>query len=113
MASAEDPVIALEIARGCAGRIERLARDGTQVIVLPEKMTGVTPELVAVLADAARSARVTVVAGLNRVGIDPLRNVAIVPGPETGYLVGGQPGPDPAFALSRVPGVARCPDCTG
>jgi apolipoprotein N-acyltransferase len=68
---------------------------------------------------------VTVVAGINRVAIDPLRNVAwvfgpdgrqlveydkhhMLPGPETGYLVGAQP------ALFSAPnaqaGVAICKD---
>jgi len=92
-------------------------------------MTGATPasapEAAAMLADAARRNQVTVVAGINRVSIDPLRNVAwvfgpdgrqlveydkhhMLPGPETGYLVGAQP------ALFAVPGaqagVAICKD---
>ena len=109
----EDTPTALAIARAYAERIRRLAARGAVVVVLPEKFTGVTPAnasaVIAVLADAARNAHVTVVAGLNRVAIQPRRNVAVVlssdgrtlveydkrhmlPGPETGYLVGDRPG---------------------
>ncbi len=124
-----DPATTLAIVRGYGDRIDRLARDGATLIVLPEKMTGATPasapEAAAMLADAARRNQVTVVAGINRVAIDPPRNVAwvfgpdgrqlveydkhhMLPGPETGYLVGAQP------ALFAVPGaqagVAICKD---
>ena len=124
-----DPATTLAIVRGYGDRIDRLARDGATLIVLPEKMTGATPaiapEAAAMLAEAARRNQVTVVAGINRVAIDPLRNVAwvfgpdgrqlveydkhhMLPGPETGYLVGAQP------ALFSAPnaqaGVAICKD---
>lgn len=124
-----DPAMTLAIVRGYADRIDRLARDGATLIVLPEKMTGATPasvpEAAAILADAARRNRVTVVAGINRVAIEPRRNVAwvfgpdgrqlveydkhhMLPGPETGYLVGVQPA---LFTLATAAaGVAICKD---
>ncbi len=126
---ATDPATTLAVVRGYGDRIDRLARDGATLIVLPEKMTGATPasvpEAAAMLADAARRNQVTVVAGINRVAIDPRRNVAwvfgpdgrqvveydkhhMLPGPETGYLVGAKP------ALFSAPhaqaGVAICKD---
>ena len=124
-----DPAATLAILRGYGDRIDRLARDGATLIVLPEKMTGATPgsapEAAAMLAEAARRNQVTVVAGINRVAIDPRRNVAwvfgpdgrqlveydkhhMLPGPETGYLVGAQPA---LFALAGAQaGVAICKD---
>jgi apolipoprotein N-acyltransferase len=124
-----DTAMTLGIARGYGERIDSLAREGARLVVLPEKMTGATPEsaprAIALLADAARRDGVTVVAGLNRVGIDPPRNVALVlgpdgrqiaeydkhhmlPGPETGYLVGMTPA---VFAMEGQPsGVTICKD---
>ena len=125
----EDAAITRSVLRGYADRIDRLARRGAILVVLPEKMTGATPavlpEAASVLADAARRNHVTVVAGINRVGIDPPRNVAwvfgpdgrqlveydkhhMLPGPETGYLVGLEPG---LFTASQAQaGVAICKD---
>jgi apolipoprotein N-acyltransferase len=125
----EDRATALAIAHGYRDRIAALSRDGARVVVLPEKMTGVTPasgpEVAAALGDQARLSHVALVAGLNRVGIEPPRNVALVwmpdgrqiieydkhhmlPGPETGYLVGRQPG---LFtAEGQAWGVAICKD---
>jgi apolipoprotein N-acyltransferase len=124
-----DAATMLAVVRGYGDRIDRLARDGAILIVLPEKMTGVTPtsapEAAGMFADAARRNHVTVVAGINRVAIDPLRNVAwvfgpdgrqlveydkhhMLPGPETGYLVGAQPA---LFSASNAQaGVAICKD---
>jgi apolipoprotein N-acyltransferase len=124
-----DAATTLAIVRGYSDRIDRLARDRAVLIVLPEKMTGVTPasapEAAAILADAARRSRVTVVAGVNRVATDPRRNVAwvfapdgrrlveydkhhMLPGPETGYLVGAEPA---IFAAPGTrAGVAICKD---
>lgn len=120
---------ALAIVTGYGERIDRLAREGATLIVLPEKLTGATPasapEAAAILADAARRNRVTVVAGINRVAVDPPRNVAwvfgpdgrrlveydkhhLLPGAETGYLVGVQPG---LFSLPHAQaGVTICKD---
>jgi apolipoprotein N-acyltransferase len=112
-----------------ADRVARLAAQGASVVVLPEKMVGVTPELapaaVATLGDAARAAGVTLVAGLNRVATAPPRNVALVygpdgavrteydkrhllPGPETGYRVGDRPALFDAQGARW--GVAICKD---
>jgi apolipoprotein N-acyltransferase len=124
-----DPALAASVTSGYASRVARLASQGVAVVVLPEKMVGVTPadadSVVATLAGAARAARVTLVAGLNRVATAPPRNVALVyapdgsvraeydkrhllPGPETGYRVGAVPG------LFEAPGarwgVAICKD---
>jgi apolipoprotein N-acyltransferase len=103
---------ALAVARAYANRIARLAHEGAQVVVLPEKLVGVTPadseKVLNLFSDAARAGHVTLVAGLNRIAIPVPRNVAIVfapdgkvlaeyekhyllPGPETGYKVGTDP----------------------
>jgi apolipoprotein N-acyltransferase len=124
-----DQAITLSIVRAYGIRIDRLAREGARLVVLPEKMTGATPAsappAIALLADAARRNGVTVVAGLNLVAIDPPRNVALVlgpdgrqiveydkhhmlPGPETGYLVGMTPS---VFTMEDQPsGVTICKD---
>lgn len=124
-----DPETTLSIVRAYGDRIDRLAREGATLIVLPEKMTGATPavapEAASVLAAAARRNHTIVVAGINRVAIDPRRNVAwvfgpdgrrlveydkhhMLPGPETGYLVGLQPALFPASDAQA--GVAICKD---
>jgi apolipoprotein N-acyltransferase len=124
-----DPATTLSIVRAYGDRIDRLAREGATLIVLPEKMTGATPavapEAASLLADAAARNHVTVVAGINRVAIEPRRNVAwvfgpdgrqvieydkhhMLPGPETGYLVGATPA---LFTAQRAQaGVAICKD---
>ena len=107
-----DPVLAGRVAREYADRIAQLGARAARVIVLPEKFVGITqansPAVLSILADAARSARATVVAGVNRIG-DPPHNVALVfrpdggieteyekhhllPGAETGYGIGATPG---------------------
>jgi len=107
-----DPVLAGRVAREYADRIAQLGARAARVIVLPEKFVGITqansPAVLSILADAARSARATVVAGVNRIG-DPRHNVALVfrpdggieteyekhhllPGAETGYAIGATPG---------------------
>lgn len=76
------PSEALAVATAYAGRVARLADQGAEVIVLPEKFVGVTPadapDVMKVFSDAARAAHVTVIAGLNRIGVSPPRNVAVV-----------------------------------
>jgi apolipoprotein N-acyltransferase len=111
--NAQDPATALQVAHAYAGRIARAAQDGAQVVVLPEKFLGVTPgdsaDVLQVFSDAARTAQVTVIAGLNGIDVTPRKNLAVVfepdgsvateyekhhllPGPETGYAVGTVPG---------------------
>jgi apolipoprotein N-acyltransferase len=67
-----------------------LAGQGAGIVVLPEKLVGVTPEgaegVMKIFSDAARAAHVTVIAGLSRNAIRPRRNVALVFSPE-GKLV--------------------------
>jgi apolipoprotein N-acyltransferase len=123
------PDEALPVVEAYARRVGELAARGAQVVVLPEKFVGVTPayagQAAAILAAAARRHHVVVVAGFNRVGERPLRNVALVLGPdgrqlaeydkarplpgfEGGYLVGRTP------LLLALPagtaGVAICKD---
>jgi apolipoprotein N-acyltransferase len=124
-----DRARALEVAREYSARVERLAAGGARVVVLPEKFLGMTPEdsaaVVETLAGQARKSGVTLVAGLNRVAVAPLRNVAAVidpggrvlaeyekrhllPGPETGYGTGAAPGFFSAPGATW--GVAICKD---
>jgi apolipoprotein N-acyltransferase len=71
-------------------RIQRLSKQGAAIVVLPEKIVGVGPDLIETViqhfSDAARIGRVTVVVGLSRIGVVPQRNVALVFGPN-GHLV--------------------------
>jgi apolipoprotein N-acyltransferase len=103
---------ALAVVAAYARRVDDLAGQGAQVVVLPEKFVGVTPAYVDAvrdtLAEAARAHRVWVVAGLNRIEGPPRRNVALVLDPrgevameydkvhllrpfENGYRVGRAP----------------------
>jgi apolipoprotein N-acyltransferase len=126
---ATDASLAVAVAQAYADRVARLGRMGARVIVLLEKLVGVTPadsdQVLSVFRQAARSSGVTLIAGLNRIGVTPRRNVALViapdgsiiteydkhhllPGPETGYESGARPG---IFAASGANwGVAICKD---
>ncbi len=120
---------AMPVIRAYADRAVRLARAGAEVVVLPEKFVGVTPAYVDVarsaLGDAARAGRAAIVAGLNLVGAQERRNVAMVfdaegrvileydkrhfvPGLEDGYRRGAAAG----ILTGAVPpaGVAICKD---
>ena len=124
-----DRLEALSLIDAFSGAIDTLAARGAQVVVLPEKIVGVTDayktEVEQRLADAARRNRVVVVAGLNEITTPLKRNVALVfaadgtraagylkqhliPGLEAGYVVGDTPSVVPA----TVPpwGVAICKD---
>jgi apolipoprotein N-acyltransferase len=124
-----DPAKALAVAHAYADRVTRLAAQGAQVVVLPEKFVGVTPAdsdaVAQVFRDAARAAHVTVIAGFNRFSLHPPRNPAVVfapdgrvileyekhhmlPGPETGYEIGVTPGLLPGPGVPS--GVAICKD---
>jgi apolipoprotein N-acyltransferase len=76
---------ALGVVAAYARRIGQLAARGARVVVLPEKLVGVTPAYAdavwAMLADVAREHRVWVVAGLNRIDGPSRRNVALVVDP--------------------------------
>ena len=97
-----------------ARRIDELARRGAQVIVLPEKFVGVAPdyeaEALRLLSASSRRNRVTVIAGLNRVGRAPKRNTAFVFGPEGQLLVAYEkafplPGFERGYERGTSPGV--------
>jgi apolipoprotein N-acyltransferase len=115
---------------GAYGRVvSDLADRGAQIVVLPEKMVGVTEshqaDVFAFLSGLARQKNVSVVAGLNRIGSGPHRNLAVifssdgylvgeydkvypVPGLESGYRIGQK---TLLFALAGVPaGAAICKD---
>ncbi len=80
--SAETSVEGLPVVQAHVDRAMALAKDGAQVVVLPEKFVGVTPEYEdaarTLLGNAARDQHVTIVAGLNLIGRPERRNVAIV-----------------------------------
>ena len=82
--------IALAAARAYADRIARLAAQGAELVVLPEKMIGVTPEsagpVMNVLGEAARAAHVTVIAGLSRNAVRPRHNVAVIFSPDGTHI---------------------------
>lgn len=122
-----DSALALPLLRRYAERARDLAGRGATVIVLPEKVAGITPDYEpqarVILAGLARSEKVTVVAGLNYLRRAGPRNVALafgpdgstlaeydkrhmVPGLESRYRIGTAPG---LFPENRV-GVAICKD---
>jgi apolipoprotein N-acyltransferase len=127
--AARDPGEGLLVVRAYGDRAAALASRGAQVVVLPEKFVGITPEYAgaacAILGDVARDSHVIIVAGFNLLGLPERRNVAVVfgtdggvaleydkqhlvPGLEEGYLrgeaIGIIPGP------GEVTGVAICKD---
>jgi apolipoprotein N-acyltransferase len=77
---------AMEAVDAYARRVELLAARGAQVAVLPEKLVGVTPayadEVEGRLSRAAADGNVWLVAGLNRIGGERPRNVAVVFAPD-------------------------------
>ncbi len=120
---------ALDVVDVFVNAVDALAARGARVIVLPEKLVGVTDDYRAdveqVFADAALRNRVVVVAGLNEIGAPAKRNVAVVfsprgtiagtylkqhhiPGLEHDYT----PGDTPLVMPAAVPawGVAICKD---
>jgi apolipoprotein N-acyltransferase len=119
---------ALPALREYARRIGELADQGAEVVVLPEKIVGITQpyrdEAEKILGDAAREHNVVVVSGLNWLGPERL-NIAwvfardgqvlseyhkarLVPGFEAGYKSGSRPL---VFELSGATlGVSICKD---
>lgn len=125
----DDAEVALAAVSTAAERAGRLAAQGAEFVVLPEKFVGTTPEYEtsarAILADAARQSRVYIIAGLNARSAGASRNLTIVfdphgstvleydkqhlvPGFEDGYRRGEYsgliPGSDPVI------GIAICKD---
>jgi apolipoprotein N-acyltransferase len=74
-----------------ASQVPKAAARGGQVVVLPEKIVGVTPEdrdaLVGLLSGATSSSHVWLIAGINEIGHTPKMNAAWVFSPD-GALVG-------------------------
>lgn len=122
----EDSAQALAIAQRYAEMAQQLAAKGAQVVILPEKLVGVTPAdsaaVVDVFRSAAQASKITLIVGLNLVGIEPLRNVALVFGPDGAILTEYDkhhmlPGPETGYAVGQKPaqfgdgwGVAICKD---
>jgi apolipoprotein N-acyltransferase len=111
----------MDVARGYAGRVARLGARGAQVVVLPEKLVGVTPwdsaGIEGVLGAAARAAHVTLVAGFNRIAIRTPRNLAIVFGPDGRPLAGYAkhhllPGPETGYQHGAAPAFFQGPGGT-
>jgi len=120
---------ALPVLHEYSRRVGDLVGRGAQIVLLPEKFVGVTTEYreeaLEVLSLAARTGKVTLIAGLNLVGAPAMRNVAVafgpdgrtileydkarmLPGAEDGYVAGATPG-----LLNREEsrlGVAICKD---
>lgn len=67
-----------------------LADRGAQIVVLPEKMVGMTEayerDVFAFLSSLARRKNITIVAGLNRIGAEPHRNLAVMVSPDGSVL---------------------------
>jgi len=125
----KDSAEALPVLRAYASRASRLADLGAEFIVLPEKFVGVMPAYAdsarELLATVARERHVTIVAGLNLLGGQELRNIAevfgpdgavvlqydkvhLVPGLEAGYRRGDAIG---LIERAKAPtGVAICKD---
>ena len=120
---------ALAVLEAHVGAVDALAARGATVVVLPEKIVGVTEayrgDVEQLLRDAATRNRVTLVAGVNEIATPLRRNVALVvapdgtvagrylkrhhiPGIEAGYLDGDGPLVVPATAPPW--GVAICKD---
>ena len=124
-----DRTVALSIIEASTRLVGRLGAQGAKIVVLPEKLVGVTNEyegeVRARLAEAARRNQLMVVAGLNLLGPAHQRNLALIfgfdgkllaeydkaffiPGLEDGYDRGTTPV---EFSLAGVSaGVAICKD---
>ncbi len=81
-----DPADAADVMTQYAKMVRQAAVNGTQVVVLPEKIIGVAPnyewDVVLGLARIARMSHVWLVTGINQIGRTPKRNIAVVFGPD-------------------------------
>ncbi|HLF35869.1 MAG TPA: nitrilase-related carbon-nitrogen hydrolase [Cyclobacteriaceae bacterium] len=120
---------AIAVIRAYQKRIDLLAYEGAEIIVLPEKLIGVTSEytkeITGLLKQSAKKNRVYLVAGLNVSREEGDRNLALVvspqgtilcdydkryfiPGAERGYIRGSTPG---LFELNDIKsGIQICKD---
>ena len=125
----EDPAEALPVVRAYARRVADLAHQGAVVVVLPEKFVGVTPayeeEVDRIFSETARENRISVIAGLNRIGRPVAHNTAVAYSP-AGQIVAryekihllpafeGQyppgPGPTDLPLAGTQAGIAICKD---
>ena len=73
---------ALPVVQAYVRRIDKLAVQGAEIIVLPEKFVGVTPnyagDVYKILGAVARDHRIILVAGLNMIDLKLSRNMAVV-----------------------------------
>jgi len=120
---------ALGVLAAYGRNVANLADRGAQIVVLPEKLVGVTElyerEVFEYLAGLARQKNVSIIAGLNRIGAEPHRNLAVVvspdgailgeydkvypvPGIESGYRTGQKTLQFTLFGASA--GIAICKD---
>jgi apolipoprotein N-acyltransferase len=81
-----DPGAAADIVALYAQLVGRAAGDGTQVVVMPERIIGVTPryesDVVRGFQRTASMSHVWLVVGINQIGRTPKRNIAVVFGPD-------------------------------
>jgi len=86
-----DPLDSVSAASVYEPIVKQLAAEGAEIVVLPEKLCGVTPateaSIIGLFAQFARDQHVWLVAGLDEVDRQPERNIAAVFGPD-GTLVG-------------------------
>lgn len=125
----EDGALASETAGAYAARAARLASQGAELVILPEKFVGITPATAANVTRAfdlaSREGKATIVAGFNQVGTEPKHNIAMIFRPTGPALVKYEkhhllPGPESGYAVGYVPlfysqgrtrvGVAICKD---
>jgi apolipoprotein N-acyltransferase len=81
-----DPADAAEVMARYAKMVRQAAAGGAQIVVMPEKIIGVSPryewDVVLGFQQIAKLSHVWLVAGLNQIGRSPKRNVAVVFGPD-------------------------------
>ncbi len=81
---------ALGIVNAYARLVSQLAESGARIVVLPEKLVGMTEayeaEALDILRKTAAEKKVIVVAGFNRLGSQPHRNKAVLISPDGGII---------------------------
>jgi apolipoprotein N-acyltransferase len=81
-----DRTEALNVVNAYARLVSQAADRGASIVVLPEKFVGVTSEyeadILSILQKTAAAHKIFVVAGLNRVGTEPYRNMAVLIAPD-------------------------------
>lgn len=93
---------ALGVVNAYARFVSQLADSGAEIVVLPEKFVGITDEYGAEALDALRTTaakhKVYIIAGFNRLGTEPKRNLAVVISPN-GNIAGEY---DKAFPIPGI-----------